>query len=35
MRHIKVHYFSSHAHLNPHAIVPKGGEPWWEHKQQA
>ncbi|GBF89678.1 glutathionyl-hydroquinone reductase-like [Raphidocelis subcapitata] len=30
MRHIKVHYFSSHPALNPYAIVPVGGEAWWE-----
>jgi putative glutathione S-transferase len=28
--HIKVHYFTSHQHLNYFSIVPKGGEPWWE-----
>lgn len=30
MQHIKKHYFSSHPLLNPYAIVPVGGEPWWE-----
>jgi putative glutathione S-transferase len=30
MQHIKNHYFSSHPLLNPYAIVPVGGEPWWE-----
>lgn len=32
MRHIKVHYFSSHPKLNTYAIVPKGNEadPWWK-----
>ncbi|KAI8474952.1 MAG: glutathione S-transferase [Monoraphidium minutum] len=30
MRHIKTHYFTSHPALNPYAIVPVGGEAWWE-----
>ena len=30
MDHIKVHYFTSHPKLNYYAIVPGGGEPWWE-----
>lgn len=30
MRHIKVHYFTSHPKLNYYAIVPVGGDPWWE-----
>lgn len=30
MYHIKTHYFTSHPRLNFYAIVPKGGEPWWE-----
>ncbi len=28
--HIKTHYFTSHPKLNVHAIIPKGGDPWWE-----
>eukprot|EP01023_Acetabularia_acetabulum_P063709 TRINITY_DN8041_c0_g1_i1.p1 TRINITY_DN8041_c0_g1~~TRINITY_DN8041_c0_g1_i1.p1 ORF type:complete len:391 (+),score=45.13 TRINITY_DN8041_c0_g1_i1:27-1199(+) len=28
--HIKNHYFSSHPKLNYYAIVPNGGEHWWE-----
>lgn len=36
MQHIKVHYFSSHPKLNYYAVVPKGGEAWWEqpHNRQ-
>ena len=30
MRHIKVHYFTSHPRLNYYAIVPAGGDAWWE-----
>lgn len=30
MRHIKTHYFTSHPTLNTYAIIPKGGEAWWE-----
>jgi len=30
MDHIKTHYFTSHPKLNPYAIVPVGGDPWWE-----
>lgn len=32
IRHIKVHYFSSHPKLNYYAIMPVGSEsdPWWE-----
>lgn len=30
MAHIKTHYFTSHPKLNVHAIIPKGGDPWWE-----
>lgn len=30
MRHIKVHYFTSHPRLNYYAIVPIGGDAWWE-----
>ena len=30
MYHIKTHYFTSHPKLNYYAIVPKGGEAWWE-----
>ncbi|KAJ9508620.1 hypothetical protein QJQ45_012167 [Haematococcus lacustris] len=30
IRHIKVHYFTSHPTLNYYAIVPKGGPAWWE-----
>lgn len=30
MRHIKVHYFTSHPALNQYAIVPVGGSAWWE-----
>ncbi len=30
MRHIKVHYFTSHPRLNYYAIVPVGGDAWWE-----
>lgn len=26
----QVHYFSSHPKLNYYAVVPKGGEAWWE-----
>jgi putative glutathione S-transferase len=28
--HIKTHYFTSHPHLNTYAVIPLGGEPWWE-----
>lgn len=28
--HIKTHYFTSHPTLNYYAIIPVGGEPWWE-----
>lgn len=31
MQHIKTHYFTSHPKLNYYAIVPVGGEAWWEH----
>jgi len=30
MDHIKTHYFTSHPVLNHYAIIPVGGEPWWE-----
>lgn len=30
MAHIKTHYFTSHPVLNTYAIVPLGGEAWWE-----
>jgi putative glutathione S-transferase len=30
MRHIKTHYFCSHAKLNPYGIVPRGPEAWWD-----
>lgn len=30
MAHIKTHYFTSHPKLNHYAIVPRGGEAWWE-----
>jgi len=30
MWHIKTHYYTSHPKLNYYAIVPKGGEAWWE-----
>jgi putative glutathione S-transferase len=30
MRHIKTHYFTSHPALNTYAIIPVGGEAWWE-----
>lgn len=30
IQHIKFHYFTSHPKLNYYAIVPKGGEAWWE-----
>lgn len=30
IRHIKTHYFTSHPKLNFYAIIPKGGEAWWE-----
>ncbi|KAI8111178.1 hypothetical protein M9434_004751 [Picochlorum sp. BPE23] len=30
MKHIKHHYFASHPTLNPYAIVPADGHPWWE-----
>lgn len=30
IKHIKTHYFTSHSKLNPHAIIPGGGEAWWE-----
>ncbi|KAG2426855.1 hypothetical protein HYH02_014708 [Chlamydomonas schloesseri] len=30
MYHIKTHYFTSHPKLNYYAIVPRGGEAWWE-----
>jgi glutathionyl-hydroquinone reductase len=30
MWHIKHHYFTSHPKLNTYAIVPVGGEAWWE-----
>lgn len=32
MYHIKTHYFTSHPNLNYFAIVPVGGDPWWEEK---
>lgn len=27
---LQTHYFTSHPKLNHYAIIPKGGEPWWE-----
>lgn len=30
IKHIKTHYFTSHPTLNAYAIVPVGGDPWWE-----
>eukprot|EP00667_Euglena_gracilis_P013883 EG_transcript_14349 len=30
MQHIKTHYFTSHPKLNFYAVIPAGGEPWWE-----
>lgn len=30
--HIKTHYFTSHPALNTYAIIPVGGERWWEDK---
>jgi len=30
MYHIKTHYFTSHPKLNYYAVVPNGGDPWWE-----
>ncbi|KXZ42325.1 hypothetical protein GPECTOR_161g124 [Gonium pectorale] len=30
MFHIKTHYFTSHPRLNYYAVVPRGGEAWWE-----
>jgi putative glutathione S-transferase len=30
IHHIKTHYFTSHPALNTYAIIPMGGEPWWE-----
>ena len=30
MKHIKNHYFCSHPVLNHYAIVPSGGDAWWE-----
>lgn len=30
MYHIKTHYYTSHPRLNYYAIVPKGGDAWWE-----
>ncbi|KAK9823109.1 hypothetical protein WJX72_000330 [[Myrmecia] bisecta] len=28
--HIKMHYFTAHPDLNKYAIIPKGGDAWWE-----
>ncbi|GLC40101.1 hypothetical protein PLESTM_000993200 [Pleodorina starrii] len=30
MGHIKTHYFTSHPRLNPYAVIPRGGDAWWE-----
>eukprot|EP00668_Euglena_longa_P038219 GGOE01049210.1.p1 GENE.GGOE01049210.1~~GGOE01049210.1.p1 ORF type:complete len:349 (-),score=106.64 GGOE01049210.1:176-1195(-) len=30
IQHIKTHYFTSHPKLNFYAIIPAGGEAWWE-----
>lgn len=30
MKHIKHHYYCSHPVLNAYAIVPLGGDAWWE-----
>eukprot|EP01025_Chloroclados_australasicus_P017561 TRINITY_DN1895_c1_g1_i1.p1 TRINITY_DN1895_c1_g1~~TRINITY_DN1895_c1_g1_i1.p1 ORF type:complete len:373 (-),score=30.90 TRINITY_DN1895_c1_g1_i1:239-1357(-) len=30
MEHIKTHYFTSHPKLNYYAIIPNGGQKWWE-----
>jgi hypothetical protein len=28
---LQTHYFTSHPKLNYYAIIPGGGEPWWDH----
>lgn len=35
LEHIKTHYFTSHPALNTYAIIPVGGERWWEDKAAA
>lgn len=29
-KHIKTHYFTSHPALNTYAIIPLGGDAWWQ-----